>query len=95
MRKIILSLLLLIAVSAVAQQTIKGTVTDSRGDAMPFVTISVLTQDSALITGTITDEQGKYNIELPHSNSQPSTLHYPGFVCRLSISLRRTELRVA
>ena len=80
MRKIILSLLLLIAVSAAAQQTITGTVTDSRGDAMPFVTISVLTQDSALITGTITDEQGKYNIQLPPSNTQPSTLNAQPYI---------------
>ncbi len=84
MRKIILSLLLLIAVSAAAQQTITGTVTDSRGDAMPFVTISVLTQDSALITGTITDEQGKYNIQLPPSNSQRSTLNSQPYIIQAS-----------
>ena len=55
-------MLLTVSVSA---ETIKGTVTDSKGEPMPFVTISVLTQDSTLITGAITDEQGKYSIESP------------------------------
>ena len=39
MRKIILSLLLVSAVVAAAQQTITGTVTDSRGDAMAMVSL--------------------------------------------------------
>ena len=45
-------------------ETIKGHVTDTNGAPMPFVTISVLAQDSSLITGAITDEQGEYAIEL-------------------------------
>ena len=64
MRKIIFGLFLLLTVS-VSAETIKGTVTDTKGEPMPFVTVSVLTQDSALITGAITDEQGKYSIESP------------------------------
>ena len=64
MRKIIFGLFLLLTVS-VSAETIKGTVKDSKGDPMPFVTVSVLTQDSTLITGAITDEQGKYSIESP------------------------------
>ena len=46
-------------------ETIHGSVVDSRGEAMPFVTISVLAKDSSLLTGTITDELGKYSIESP------------------------------
>ena len=46
-------------------ETIKGTVIDSRGEAMPFVTISVLAQDSTLLTGAITDEEGKYIVTPP------------------------------
>jgi hypothetical protein len=45
-------------------ETIKGNVIDTRGEAMPFVTISVLAQDSSLITGAITDDDGNYSIEL-------------------------------
>ncbi len=46
-------------------ETIKGAVVDSRGEAMPFVTISVLAQDSTLLTGAITDEKGKYIVTPP------------------------------
>lgn len=61
--KILAGCLLLCMASLAAAQTIQGTVIDSKGEAMPFVTISVLAQDSSLITGTITDEDGKYAIE--------------------------------
>ena len=64
MKKIILGLLLLIS-TVVSAETIKGSVINSQGEAIPFVTVSVLTQDSTLITGAITDEQGKYSIESP------------------------------
>ena len=48
----------------VSAETIKGRVTDTNGAPMPFVTISVLAQDSSLLTGTITDEQGEYAVEI-------------------------------
>ena len=50
---------------ALGAETIKGSVMDTKGTPMPFVTISVLDKDSSLITGAITDEQGKYSIESP------------------------------
>jgi len=53
-----------LAIMPVLAETLKGKVTDSRGDAMPFVTISVLTQDSTLLTGAITDDNGQYSIEV-------------------------------
>ncbi len=49
---------------SVSAETIKGRVTDTNGAPMPFVTISVLAQDSSLLTGTITDEQGEYSVEI-------------------------------
>ena len=64
MKKILLGFLLLLSLTASAE-TIKGSVIDSKGDAMPFVTISVLSTDSTLITGAITDEKGRYEISLP------------------------------
>ena len=64
MKKILLGFLLLLSLTASAE-TIKGSVIDSKGDAMPFVTISVLSTDSTLITGAITDEKGRYEINLP------------------------------
>ena len=46
--------------AGVTAETIKGSVIDSKGEPMPFVTISVLSQDSTLLTGAITDDDGKY-----------------------------------
>ena len=48
-------------------ETIKGGVIDTRGETMPFVTISVLAPDSSLLTGAITDEDGKYEVEVANS----------------------------
>ena len=64
MKKFFLGIFLLCSMGLSAE-TIKGSVIDSNGSPMPFVTISVLDKDSTLITGTITDEQGKYSIESP------------------------------
>ncbi len=49
---------------AVSAETISGNVKDTKGEPMPFVTISVLTQDSSLLTGAITDDDGKYALEV-------------------------------
>ena len=64
MKKFFLGMFLLCSV-ALGAETIKGSVMDTKGTPMPFVTISVLDKDSSLITGAITDEQGKYSIEFP------------------------------
>lgn len=64
MKKFFLGILLLCSV-VVSAETLKGSVVDSRGEAMPYVTISVLAKDSTLLTGAITDEEGKYEISAP------------------------------
>ena len=69
MKKFFLGIILLCSVGLSAE-TIKGSVIDSNGSPMPFVTISVLDKDSTLITGTITDEQGKYEINVQGNNVQ-------------------------
>jgi len=48
-------------------ENVKGTVTNGQGSPMPFVTISVLAQDSTLITGAITDDGGHYSVEVSAS----------------------------
>ena len=74
MKKISLFVILVLSsVSAMWAETVKGSVINEKGEAMPFVTISVLAQDSSLITGTITDDDGKYEISLdqrPTTNDQ-------------------------
>ena len=93
MKKIFLGIVLLMTAGIISAETLKGSVVDARGDAMPFVTISVLAKDSTLITGTITDDDGKYEIpdlKLPTSNCiiQASYIGYetafggPDFVLR-------------
>ena len=57
--------ILLLASLSVSAETVKGSVIDSRGESMPFVTISVLDKDSALLTGTITNDDGSYAVEVP------------------------------
>lgn len=42
--------------------TIKGTLTDSKGDPMPFATVTLL-EDSTFVTGAQTDLQGDYAIK--------------------------------
>lgn len=81
MKKIILGLFLMLSVVAKAEtETIKGTVVDSRGEAMPFVTISVLRQDSSLLTGAITDEEGKYLIEVTNGPSTKGLIIQASYV---------------
>ncbi|MBQ6977665.1 MAG: carboxypeptidase regulatory-like domain-containing protein, partial [Paludibacteraceae bacterium] len=64
MKKFFLGIFLLCSFG-VSAETIHGSVIDAKGTPMPFVTISVLAKDSTLLTGTITDELGKYDIESP------------------------------
>ena len=59
MKKVLLGIMLCMAAS-VSAETIKGSVSDSKGEPMSFVTISVLSKDSTLLTGAITDEKGEY-----------------------------------
>ena len=46
-------------------ENLKGSVKDEQGNPMPFVTVSVLAEDSTLLTGAITDAQGSYSLNIP------------------------------
>ena len=105
MKKILLGMMLLCA-AGVSAEVIKGSVIDTKGEAMPFVTISVLAPDSTLLTGAITDDEGKYIVTPPDLPSreekyiiQASYVGYqtafggPDFVLREETE-RLTELEV-
>ena len=100
MKKFFLGIMLCMAVGMSAE-TIKGSVIDAKGEAMPFVTISVLAPDSTLLTGAITDDDGKYEIEVnnPKYIIQASYVGYqtafggPDFVLREETE-RLAELEV-
>lgn len=50
---------------ALRVSTLTGTVHNPAGEAMPFVTISLLAADSSLVGGTITADDGAFSISLP------------------------------
>ena len=68
MKNISLFVIICLSAVSVSAETVKGKVLDSRGQEMPFVTISVLAQDSTLLTGTITDEKGDYAVDVTAEN---------------------------
>lgn len=68
MKNLVLGIMLILSVGLSAE-TLRGTVTNANGEAMPYVTISILSPDSTLITGCITDEQGQY--EVPVADAKP------------------------
>ena len=68
MKKISLFVIFCLSSVSVFAGTVKGSVINERGEAMPFVTITVLAQDSSLITGAITDEDGTYTLEVDAEN---------------------------
>ena len=82
MKKIGLVTLALLAFGwlSASAETIKGNVIDANGEAMPFVTISVLTQDSTLITGAITDDNGNYAVEVQSAKDLIIQASYVGYV---------------
>ena len=57
MKKILLGFLMLISLTASAEM-VKGTVTDTRKQPIPFATVSVLSTDSTLLTGARTRVTG-------------------------------------
>ena len=57
-------MMVMVSVGMMKAETITGSVMDTRGDAMPFVTISVLAQDSTLITGAISDDNGNWTLDI-------------------------------
>ena len=68
-RKFFLSILLTaLTIIPIAAETLKGSVIDQSGHAMPFVTISVLSEDSTLLTGAITNEKGEYSLQVSEKN---------------------------
>ena len=47
------------------QKNIVGKVQDAQGEPIAYATVSLLTADSSLVTGAITDEKGAFSLNLP------------------------------
>ena len=56
-------------VGAFAETTLTGAVKERKDNgAIPYATVSLLTQDSTLLTGAITDEKGNYTLSAAEGN---------------------------
>ena len=58
-----------------AQNTFSGIVKDTKGQAIPFATVQILKTDSTLVTGAITDDDGKYTLSFSSEETQKYLLH--------------------
>ena len=65
LRGFLLLLMLMVGIFAKAQVKVTGTVTDSSGESMPGVNLSI----KGTTTGTITDLDGKFTINAPNRSS--------------------------
>ncbi len=65
-RLLFLMLLPLVALVALAQRNVKGTVVDSEsGDVLPQTTVRLLRTDSTLVKGVLTTLDGKFSVTAP------------------------------
>ena len=55
-------------------QNIRGVVVDSKEQPLEFVSITLLTKDSAFICGCVTDEQGRFNLQVNEGQHKPALL---------------------
>ena len=71
-----------------AENKISGQVLDSEQQPIAYATVSLLTSDSALITGTITNENGEFSIIAPAAMRivQVSFVGYETYANTLNIS---------
>lgn len=73
--------------------TVSGTVKDERGEAMPYVAV-MLGRDGKIITGTVTDDAGKFSIKSQAGQYVLST-DFIGFekqVIRLTVNAGRNDV---
>jgi iron complex outermembrane receptor protein len=64
MRHCLPFLFIIVSFSSFAQSHIKGTVKDSTGAALPFITVGLMNaKDSSLVKGNVSDDKGNYEFE--------------------------------
>ena len=57
-------MLLMAVLGSATAEVVTGRVTDEKGLPIPYVTISVMSTDSTLLTGAITNEKGEYTLDI-------------------------------
>lgn len=83
--------MLLWAASVMATNIIGRVVETGSGAPMPYVTISLMTTDSVLINGTITDEKGSFSLEYGGQSKNDNLEHH--LILSASYIGYRTEYR--
>ena len=73
MKNAFLYFLLLLSIHVSAQ--IKGTVTDEKGNPLPFINVF----EENTYNGTTTNEQGKYQLSLKSAGTNKIVFQYLGF----------------
>ena len=73
MKNAFLYFLLLLSIHVSAQ--IKGTVTDEKGNPLPFINVF----EENTYNGTTTNEQGKYQLHLKSAGTNKIVFQYLGF----------------
>lgn len=74
------------------QQLLTGTVTDNNGTPLPGVTVLINLEGSTVKTGTYTDFEGKYSVEVPEGAT--IAFSYVGFATKEFEYSGQTELNV-
>ena len=79
--KFILLLMTLIATTSWSQNiSIKGRVLETTSEPVPFATVSVLTPDSALVTGTTSDTKGDFVVTGLKKGDYLLSISYVGYM---------------
>lgn len=91
LRVIVMGLALLLApVYVMAQRTVTGTVSDAQG---PLAGVTVSVKDAKMPTGTVTDANGRYSINVPSSKAM-LVYTFIGYTSQAEIVGKRTTIDV-
>ena len=89
-RHLLLMLMPLIAVVAMAQRNVTGTVVeDETGDPLPQTTVKLLKTDSTLVKGSLTNLEGKFTLKAPSDGNyivQVTCVGFKPFTQRITVS---------
>ena len=89
-RHLLLMLMPLIAVVAMAQRNVTGTVVeDETGDPLPQTTVKLLKTDSTLVKGALTNMEGKFTLKAPSDGKyivQVTCVGFKPFTKRVDVS---------
>ena len=101
MKQILVAISLLIVATCVKAQGVEGIVFDENREPIPFASVSVIAaEDSAYVTGTTTDENGKFHIDC-NTSEKLLKVSFVGYVTQylqpkngMTVEMKEEELKV-